>query len=246
VHLYGHPADMTALQELCRPRGIALVEDAAQAHGATWHGRPVGGLGDVGSFSFFGNKILTTGEGGMVTTTSTELADRVRLLRGQAMDPQRRYWFTELGYNYRLTNVASALGVAQLQRADELIGGRNAVAAAYEHHLAGVEQIRTPRTAPGARRVAWCYTVALPDDGTGALRDGVARELGKAGIDTRPAFIPLHVMPVHHRDLVLPVTEEAGRTGLSLPTHTGLTEDDIERICAVLVDAVHRLRGAAL
>ncbi len=241
VHLYGHPADMTALQEICRPRGIALVEDAAQAHGATWHGRPVGGLGDIGTFSFFGNKILTTGEGGMVTTGSPDLAARVRLLRGQAMDPERRYWFTELGYNYRLTNIAAALGVAQLQRADELIAGRDAVAAAYDHHLAGAERIRTPVSAPGARRVAWCYTVALPDDGTGAMRDGVARKLAAAGIDTRPTFIPLHVMPVHRRDLVLPVTERAGRTGISLPTHAKLSEGDVARISTVLIDAVDRL-----
>src|SRR5262249_49807322 len=129
VHLYGHPADMDPILALAAKHGLFVVEDAAEAHGALYRGRKVGGLGHAATFSFYGNKILTTGEGGMVTTNDAAYAGKVRILRGQGMDPERRYWFPTVGYNYRMTNVAAAIGLAQLEQIEEFMSKRWEIAA---------------------------------------------------------------------------------------------------------------------
>jgi perosamine synthetase len=230
VHLYGHPADMTALRQLAEHHGLALVEDAAEAHTATWEGRPVGSLGTAGVFSFFGNKVLTTGEGGAVTTDDDALAARLRLLRGQGMDPQRRYWFPVVGFNYRMTNIAAALGCAQMEQLSEFLLRRQEIAERYDAHLAGTPGIVTPWTDPRATRVNWLYTVLLPEHASSEDRDRVIAELAGDGIETRPVFHPMHTLPPYLQEDTFPVSGMLGRRGISLPTHVNLSDDDVDHV----------------
>jgi perosamine synthetase len=242
VHLYGHPADMVRLRSICRRHGVRLVEDAAEAHGASEHGRPVGSLGDIATFSFFGNKILTTGEGGMVTTDDAELDGLVRLFRGQGQDPERRYWFPMVGYNYRMTNVAAAIGLAQLESVDEHLADRRRVAAAYDERLADLgELLQLPATREGYTHVKWLYTVVLGDE-VATDRDEVMARLAADGIESRPVFYPMHVMPVYEQPAgTFPVAERLGARGISLPTHGELSDADLdhvsERLRAVVTGA---------
>jgi perosamine synthetase len=228
VHLYGHPADMDPLLEIAERHGIAVVEDAAEAHGAKYRGRPVGSIGTCASFSFFGNKIITTGEGGMVTTDDAALAARLRQFRGQGQDPERRYWFPVVGYNYRMTNVAAAIGCGQLQRVQEHIARRRSVWDWYQARLDGVPSIMRPQVESWAEPVNWLYTVRLLE----ADRDDMMKKLALDGIDTRPVFYPMHVMPPYAGSKgKFPVAEELSRIGLSLPTHGLLTEEDVDYVC---------------
>ena len=235
VHLFGHPADMDPLRTLADRYGLALVEDAAEAHGALYKGRCVGSLGDVAMFSFFGNKIITTGEGGMVTTSNDELAERVRLLRGQGMDPRRRYWFPVVGFNYRMTNIEAAIGLAQLERIDDHLGARQRVRRWYDERLADLTDVlELPREEPWAHHSFWMYTVLLKDE-AGIGRDDLMSRMNDDGIETRPVFYPMHVLPPY-RDASgpCPVADRLSARGVSLPTHGGLTEDDVDRVAASL------------
>ncbi|WP_281405358.1 DegT/DnrJ/EryC1/StrS family aminotransferase [Methylosinus sporium] len=160
VHLFGQPCDMDEIQKIADAHGLFIVEDAAEAHGAKYKGRPVGSLGKCATFSFFGNKIVTTGEGGAVVTDDDELASRLRLLRGQGMDPERRYWFPVIGYNYRMTNIAAAIGLAQLERVDRALAFRRRLSAWYDEALADVDVIR-PYVEPWAEHSFWMYTIKM-------------------------------------------------------------------------------------
>lgn len=228
VHLYGHPAEMDELSALARSHGLFLVEDAAEAHGALYRGRAVGTLGHVAAFSFFGNKILTTGEGGMVTTSDPELASRVKMLRGQGLDPERRYWFPIMGYNYRMTNVAAAIGLAQMERAQDHIKARHMVRNWYDRHLAGLRRsIRLPNEAEHVRHAFWSYVVIL-EDHVSCPRDAFMERLDRFGIETRPVFHPLHTLPFYAQPQgTFPVAEHIAQRGVSLPTHALLTEEDV-------------------
>lgn len=234
VHLYGHPADMAAIHAVAARHGTPVIEDAAEAHGAEVEGRRVGGLGLAATFSFYGNKIITTGEGGMVTTDDDDLAARMRQLRGQGMDPGRRYWFPIVGYNYRMTNVAAALGCAQLERIGQLLEGRRRIAAAYGRQLGGRARelgIQLPTTAPWARHVHWLYSIRVPP----GRRDPLMTELAAQGIETRPFFPPMHTLPIYQGSERFPVAENLAATGLNLPTYQALSEGDIKRVCTHIV-----------
>jgi perosamine synthetase len=240
VHLYGHPADMDGVREIAARHHLWIVEDAAEALGARYKGTVVGGLSDCATFSFFGNKIITTGEGGMVTTDDDAIAERLRLYRGQGMDPERRYWHPVVGYNYRMTNVAAAIGLAQLERVDHHLAERRRVAAAYDARLAGLERfIVRPVSENWAEHVYWMYTVTLGEEAA-ISRDAVILALAAEGIESRPTFHPMHAMPpyAHLAGGGFPVAEDLGARGLNLPTHALLTEADIDRICAALKRAV--------
>lgn len=233
VHLYGHPADLDPLLELARAHRLYVVEDAAEAHGAEYKGRRVGGAGDVGVFSFFGNKIITTGEGGMLTTHDGKLAEKIRLLKGQGMDPARRYWFPVVGYNYRMTNLQAAIGLAQLERIDWFIERRREVAALYDEAMRSVP-VTAPREAVWAKSVYWLYSVCLPE---GADRDEVMAQLLEQGIETRPFFHPMHHLPPYHQldgDATLPVATGLAARGISLPSSALLSWDDISFIARAL------------
>jgi perosamine synthetase len=239
VHLYGHPADMDAVNEVARRHGLFVIEDAAEAHGARYRGRPAGALANLGTFSFYGNKIITTGEGGMVVTDDDALAARVRPLKGQGMDPDRRYWFTMVGYNYRLTNVAAALGLAQLERADWHMQRRREIAAWYQEDLAGVPGVSWQAEQPWARHAYWMFTVQV--DERAADRDTLMARLGERGIETRPVFYPLHTLPPYRGSGGrFPVAEGVARRGINLPTWGGLGRDDVAYVSSCLLDSLRR------
>lgn len=226
VHLYGHPANMDEVRRIADAHGIPVIEDAAEAHGAEVRGKRVGSLGFAATFSFYGNKIVTTGEGGMITTDDDALAAKIRQLRGQGMDPERRYWFPIVGYNYRMTNVAAAIGCGQMERIEELVGARISIARLYNAALEGEARthgIILPKSAPWAKSVYWLYSIRVPK----TARDPLMAYLFKAGIDTRPFFPPMHTLPMYPRRESFPVAEELAATGINLPTYTALTPDQI-------------------
>jgi perosamine synthetase len=235
VHLYGHPADMDPITSLAREHGLFVLEDAAEAHGAEYKGRRIGGLGNCAAFSFFGNKIMTTGEGGMVTTNDGDLAAKLRLYRGQGLDPGRRYWHPVVGYNYRMTNIAAALGLAQLEQIEELMGARARLADWYRLKLDRLaDKLALQAAKSWTRPVLWMQIVMLRHGGE-AERDGVMRKLDAASIETRPVFYPMHLLPPYLEDATLyPNATRCASRGINLPTHGNLTEADVERICQAL------------
>jgi len=233
VHLYGHPADMDPLIALAARHKLALIEDAAESHGALYKGRKTGSIGEVGVFSFFGNKILTTGEGGMVTTADAELAARMKLLRGQGMDLQRRYWFPIVGYNYRMTNIEAAIGLAQLERVEDHLAARQRVRRWYDERLRDLaEFVQIPIEEPWASHSFWMYTIVLSDAVVAGLpRDAFMAALDADGIETRPVFYPMHVLPPYlDRTRRYPVADRLAAQGVNLPTHGKLTEDDVDYV----------------
>ncbi len=239
VHLYGQACDMDPILEIARRHGLFVLEDAAEAHGATYKGRRVGSLGDAAAFSFFGNKIITTGEGGAVTLNDDALAERLRLLKGQGMQPDRRYWFPIIGYNYRMTNVAAAIGLAQLERVQAALDARAGLARAYDAALAPLgERIVRPFTAPGCGHVFWMYTVML-GEGVEPSRDQVMARLDAAGIETRPVFYPMHALPPYAQAADdFPNAVQCSARGINLPTHAHVTADDVARIATALAEAL--------
>jgi perosamine synthetase len=238
VHLYGHPADMTALQEIADQHGLAVVEDAAQAHGATWDGRPVGAWGTAGCFSFYPTKNMHSLEGGMVTTADAELARTVRLLRNQGME--QRYANEIVGANMRLTDVAAAVGRTQLAKLNGWNEQRRANAAFLS---AGLKGVLTPPVAPEATHVFHQYTIRVPDGRRDELQDGLKeRGIGSAVYYPTPIHLLKPYLLGNHpgnRDWELPETMRAADEVLSLPVYPGLTEQELSRI----VDAVNALAG---
>jgi perosamine synthetase len=233
VHLYGRPVDFDPLQALADEHGFAVVEDAAEAHGARYRGRRVGALGRLGAFSFYGNKIFTTGEGGAVVTNDRELAMRGAFLRDHAMDPQRRYYHPEVGFNYRMTNIQAALGCSQLEHAEEILARRRAIAQAYSAGLAGIPGLVEPRPMPWEEGICWMYSV-LVEPAFGRDRDAVCTGLRERGVDSRPFFVPLHEMPPDRRDEPFPVATRLARQGINLPSGTALTTEEIATVCGAL------------
>lgn len=239
VHLYGHPADMDAINRTAAVHGLWVIEDAAEAHLARYKGQPVGGLAKIGTFSFYGNKIFTCGEGGAVTVNDPSLDIRLRALRGQGMDPNRRYYFSITGYNFRLTNVACAILCAQLERKEQLIQKRRNIFATYRRLLEGVPGIEFQPSAAWAEPAPWLFSITVDKKSYGRTRDELMKLLAEQDIETRPFFIPLHVLPPFREDAkrrgdYLPVTEDLASHGLNLPTFTGMTDADIDSVCELV------------
>ena len=236
VHLRGHPADMEAIMAIARRHGLFVIEDAAQAHGAQVRGRPVGSIGDIGTFSFFGNKMITTGEGGMITTDDDAVAKHIRLLKNQGMTRERRYWHPVVGYNYRLTNVQAAIGLAQVERLGELLVRHQEVAAWYREELSGVPGLGWQQQKAWARH-AWWQFVAIVDDEFGADRDTIIEKLQDSGIDARRLYFPMHQLPIHEgraRDGEYPVADYLAAHGVCLPTWSGLQRENVQYVCEQL------------
>ncbi|MGP1667575.1 MAG: DegT/DnrJ/EryC1/StrS family aminotransferase, partial [Rhodanobacter sp.] len=234
----GHPAEMQAVSEIAHRHGLWVVEDAAEAHGAEVLNRRVGGLGTCATFSFFGNKIVTTGEGGMVTTDDDELAVKLRLFRGQGMDLARRYWFQVVGYNYRMTNIQAAIGLAQMETIDQSLAARDKLARWYDEALSGLrEKLVLPEQKTWAKQVYWMYTIFLRDGGE-LERDAVMRHLDDCGIETRPVFYPMHKMPPYFEAASYPVADVWAQRGINLPTHQDLTREDVQRVADALAAAL--------
>jgi perosamine synthetase len=242
VHTYGHPADMDAVMAIASRHHLYVVEDAAEAHGAEYQGRPVGSLGDVACFSFYANKIITTGEGGMVTSNNRDIAATARRLRDHAFSDERHFWHQYRGFSYRMTSLQAAVGVAQTERLGELVQQRRTNAALYRECLGGVPGLVLPQERPGIKNVFWMYGLMIEDD-FGCSRDVLRHLLAGNGIETRSFFVPIHLQPVHftHYDANLyPVADALCRKGMYLPSSATLTDAEIRYVA----DAV-RAAGAA-
>jgi len=243
VHLYGHPADMDAINQVAEAHGLWVVEDAAEAHFARYKGRTVGSLARLATFSFYGNKILTCGEGGALTLDDPELEERIRLFRNQGADPRQRYFFPVTGYNFRLTNVACALLCAQMERRESLIARRQQIFETYEALLADVPGLGFQPVAEWATPAPWLFSMTVDERVYGRPRDALMAELAAQGIETRPFFMALHRLPPfqkasQERGETLPVTDRLSLCGLNLPSYPGLRDDDLRRIAG----AIKRLR----
>lgn len=239
VHLYGAACDMDRLVEIAEARGLALVEDCAEALGARWRSRPVGGFGRVATWSFFGNKTVTTGEGGMVATADEALHARLMMVRGQGQDPERRYWHPVIGFNYRMTNICAAIGAAQMERIENILARKREIGALYRRLLADAP-VDFQHPDPRAEGPDWLVSVLLP---RAADRDAVMAALSARAIESRPVFYCAHHMPPHRRDaLRLPVSEDVATRGISLPSFPQLSDAEVERVCETLSRA---LRAAA-
>lgn len=239
VHLYGHPADMDEINHIAGVNGLWVVEDAAEAPLASYKDRPVGGLAPIATFSFYGNKVFTSGEGGALTLSEPGLELRARTLRGQGMDPKRRYYFPVTGYNFRLTNIACAFLCAQIERREHIIGRRRAIYALYRELLAGVPGIGLQPNASWAQLSPWLFSITVDTQKFGRTRDELMSGLAEQGIETRPFFIPLHSLPPFRegsraRQEHLPVTDTLAATGLNLPTFSTMTDSQVRTV----VDAV--------
>jgi len=235
VPLYGHPCDMDPIIELARKYGLYVIEDAAEALGTKYKKRLSGTIADISTFSFYGNKTITTGEGGMVVTNDDHLAARIRLYRGQGMDPHRRYWFPVIGYNYRMTNIAAAIGLGQLENIDKFLEKRRSIARYYNKVLSDIQGITLPFEANYAYHSYWMYSILI-EDNYGHSRDETMHLLEMKGIETRPIFYPMHFLPIYESEGCqhLDVATLIASKGINLPTFYALSEDDIEYIASVL------------
>jgi perosamine synthetase len=238
VHLYGHPANMDPILNLARRHELSVIEDAAEAHGAMYKGQKVGSLGDLGMFSFYGNKTITTGEGGMVVTNNEDLARQIRLLRDHGMDPERRYVHTVLGYNYRMTNIQAALGVAQMEYIDDILTRKIANAGLYDQGLREVPGITLPPQAPWCRNIYWLYSILVDENTFGMSASQLGLHLQSKNIDTRPLFPPIHQQPIYNTGVHLQVCETLYRKGLSLPSSVSICKNTIQVIVDIIRKAV--------
>lgn len=231
VHLYGHPADMKKIMEVAERHKLIVIEDAAEAHGAKAYNKTVGGWGNCATFSFYGNKNLTTGEGGMITTNDKELNARCRYLRDHAMSKEKRYWHTEIGFNYRMTNIQAALGCAQLERINELMNKRQQLFAWYERELHGIRGVVLNRTNDWATNSYWLICMECDRWTSEEDRDNFMLKLKSRGIDSRPYFYPLSMMPYLKNSVSTPISMAAYIKGINLPTYFDLSEENVKSIC---------------
>lgn len=229
VHLYGHPCDLDSLRAIARENKLFLIEDCAEAFGTRIRGKHVGSWGDISTYSFFGNKTITTGEGGMVVSDDKTLIERVRHFRGQGLADHREYWHDVIGYNYRMTNVCAAIGVAQLEQATGLIDKKCQIAGWYKELLAGTSVRIQPEEA-GKTSSNWMVSVLVKES---EQRDPLRRSLADHGIETRPFFYPVHTMPMYSKHYERhPVAEDIAWRGINLPSWPGLTRSDVELVCS--------------
>jgi perosamine synthetase len=228
VHLYGHPCDMDSLCAITKEHGLFLVEDCAEAIGTLYKGRPVGTFGDIGTFSFFGNKTITTGEGGMVVTNDETLHARMVHFKGQGLAAHRQYWHDVIGYNYRMTNICAAIGLAQLEQLAVFAARKKEIAARYSRNLAG-SRVGFHGEAPGASHSYWMCSILVEQPGQ---RDLLRDHLAECGIETRPVFYPAHTMPMYANKFQRhPVAEDLGWRGINLPSWPGLKDEQVDLVC---------------
>ena len=244
VHIYGHPVDMDPILALAKKYGLSVIEDAAEAHGAEYLSgrgtqnkiwRRCGGMSDISVFSFYANKLVTTGEGGMLLTNDPEIAERARSLRNLCFRRERRFYHTELGYNFRLTNLQAAIGLAQVERMPDTIRKKRWMGESYTQRLKHLSQIQLPVEESWARQVYWMYGLVL-DESTGLDAPEFAKLLQAEGVETRPFFLGIHEQPVYtnqglFKDKKFPVAERIARQGLYLPSGVALTETQLDDVC---------------
>lgn len=233
VHLFGHPVDMDRLCAIARKHNLIVIEDCAESHGAIFGDRKTGSFGEMSCFSFYANKIITTGEGGMITTNEAKLADKLKLLRNLAFTTPR-FRHELAGYNFRMTGYQAAMGLVQCNRVEKIIAEKIRVAKTYDRFLTKVRGLQLPATAKNGRHVYWMYGVVVQPE-FGISRDELQARLRDAGIDTRTFFCPMNLQPAlqqqpGYRPTQCPVAESLWKTGLYLPSSPGLTEKTIRQI----------------
>lgn len=229
VHLYGHPCDMDSLVEICKKHNIFLIEDCAEAIGTMYKGKHVGTFGDISTFSFFGNKTITTGEGGMVVTNDETLHDRSVHFKGQGLAKHRQYWHDVIGYNYRMTNICAAIGLAQLENIEQVLNEKKRVADTYRSLLTNTHVVFHDQVGENVYHSYWMCSILTND---AKERNALREHLENQGIETRPLFYPVHTMPMYSSQYQRhPVAENIGWRGLNLPSYPGLQQEEIEFIC---------------
>mgnify|MGYP000159063823 CR=1 FL=1 len=239
VHLYGNPCDMDWIMDIAEDKGLYVIEDAAEAHGAEYKGKKVGSFGDIACFSFYGNKIITTGEGGMCITNNEELAEKMRILRDHGMSKHRKYWHEVVGFNYRMTNLQAAIGVAQLKKLDTFVKKKRQIAKWYTKELKELEEkglIRLHPEMSWAKCVYWMYSILIEDKAK-VSSDELMKMLEEKGIETRPFFVPMHQLPIYKTNERLLVAENLAKKGVNLPSSVNLKESTISFIC----DAINQI-----
>ncbi len=244
VHLYGHPCDMDPIIRIARKNSLFVVEDCAEALGARYKSRLVGTIGDVGCFSFFANKVITTGEGGMVVTRNKELMEKISMLRDHGMSRQRKYWHELAGFNYRMTNIQAAIGVAQMENLDRFLENRKVLAKEYTTQLSNMEEVTLPYEENWAESICWLYSILIDKPKVAALVEKLIKEMKVEGIETRPLFYPLHQQPPYFfdRSRSFPVSEWLSKKGISLPTSNDMTVEDVGRVCRAFKSVLENLR----
>ena len=233
VHIYGVPCDMARILKIAKKHGLKVIEDCAESHGASFGGKRTGSMGHASAYSFFGNKIITTGEGGMVTTDDDILFERVQFLKSHAMDRKRRYFHPEVGYNFRMTALQAAFGLGQLEGIDSIIAHKQRIAQRYCELLADVPGISFQEDQPGGKRVHWLFNIRIGRE-FGKTRPEVEWGLAQQGIDSRNTFIPMTDLPMYHEAEGYPVSHRISEEGLSLPTGAALTESQIQTVAEAI------------
>ena len=245
VHIYGLPCDMDPILAIANRHGLKMIEDAAEMHGQTYRGKPCGSFGDVSVFSFYPNKHITTGEGGMIVTNSDAIAAKCRSLRNLCFIPERRFVHEELGYNMRMTNLQAALGVAQLERLSTFVERKRAMGKLYTELLQGMPDVELPPVRTEyADSIYWVYGIVLSDDVPYDAAEAMKR-LAAAGVGTRPFFWPMHEQPVLRRmgfmaDTHCPVSERIARRGFYIPSGLALTEQQIRTVAATVREVIRK------
>lgn len=240
VHIYGHPAEMDSIRQLAGKYNLKVIEDAAEAHGALYKGRPVGSLGDCACFSLYANKIVTTGEGGMITTSDEALAEHLRRLKDFSRCPENRFVHTELAYSLRMTNMQAAVGLAQVERVSESVERKRLLAARWTQALGGIAGLRLPVEKDGCRSVYWMYGIRVTAE-FGMTAGSLMSALFARGVETRAFFVPFNKQPAFNNmgyflDESYPVAEELGRQGLYLPSGLNISQEQIEKVAEAIKD----------
>jgi len=231
VHLYGDSCNMDEILDFGSKHQLKIIEDAAESFGTTFKNKHTGTFGDIGTFSFFGNKTITTGEGGMITTNDDDIFNFAMRIKGQGLAANREYWHDIIGYNYRMTNICAAIGLAQLENAKEVISKKRAIANWYKQELSNCPVI-TPSESDQVVNSFWMINIIVESE---VIRDSLREHLKRNGIETRPSFFPVHLMPMYYDESVkLPITEDISLRGINLPSYPELAEEDIKIICSCI------------
>lgn len=231
VHLYGHPCDMDTILKIAKDNNLYVIEDCAEAFGSMYKGKYVGTFGDISAFSFFGNKTITTGEGGMVVTNNQTLFERAKHLKGQGLALYREYWHDIVGYNYRMTNICAAIGLAQLEQADKFINKKVQVANWYMENLKDVP-VKFNKPYGEVKHTYWMCSILVDKTEN---RELLRNKLKDFGIETRPLFYPVHTMPMYANKFRLhPIAEEISLKGMNLPSYPELTKEQVNYVCDII------------
>lgn len=234
VHLLGHPADMDEINEIAQKHNLVVIEDAAEAHGALYKGKKAGSLAPISFFSFYGNKTITSGEGGMILSNDKDFIEGCNLIRGHGMRPEKRYWHEVVGYNYRMTDLQAAVGVAQFEKIDEFLSQKRRIAKLYQERLAGVKGVVLPHVRDYVTHSYWMYQLIITNEFP-FTRDELAGELKKNNIDTRRAFYPAHVQPPYLQSGSFPHSDYCSETGLMIPMGANLTDAEVNYVCDQII-----------